>query len=118
MKLTDIKNSADYIPFYLETANKHGINSPQRQQLNKLELPGVSKTDKEHADKLLTALYESMYADYQLENSKKQKAKGVGEAKYKAETAEEEFERIFNETPHSVIEQVDPICDEMQNKPF
>ena len=117
MKLTDIKNSAYYIPFYLETANKHGINSPQRQQLNKLELPNVSKTDKEHADKLLTALYESMYADYQLENSKK-RGRGVGEAKHKAETAEEEFERIFNETPHSVIEQVDIICDEIQNKPF
>ena len=39
-------------------------------------------------------------------------------AAIKAEIAEEEFERIFNETPHSVIEQVDIICDEMQNKPF
>ena len=42
----------------------------------------------------------------------------MGEAKHNAEMAVEEFDRIFNETPQSVMEQVDLICDEMQNKPF
>lgn len=87
MQLHEVTRSMKFIPFYLSVANEYGVNSPQRQALDKVEFRNIKPEDKQLAEEILSSAVDVKIKRDDLARAKRYD-RGAAEADYQYSLSE------------------------------